>query len=156
MTVVTEDRKGEAQSSRTAKVREVASALLRTSQRLQRRTSQAIEPFDLTTQQYNVLRILRGAKGEPVTPTEIVERMVEDTPGATRLLDRLEAKGLVTRDRCREDRRLVYCYPTEAALELLARLDTPVEAADEEVLAPLSSKEVERLEQLLSKLWDTK
>ncbi len=82
-------------------------ALSRTTDLLQRRFAELVEPYGISLQQYNVLRILRGA-GQEGTPTlEIADRMIQRTPGITRLLDKLEAKHLVRRKRCPEDRRQV-------------------------------------------------
>jgi DNA-binding MarR family transcriptional regulator len=128
---------------------EVAVALLRTADLVRRVFTQALEPYDITGQQYNVLRILRGA-GEQGLPTlEIAERMIEQAPGITRLLDRLEAKGLVCRERCREDRRQVLCWVTPAGLELLERLDEPIDNVEFEAVARLSEEEQTQLLQLL-------
>ena len=81
---------------------------------LVRRFSNLVEPHGISLQQYNVLRILRGA-GKSGTPTlDIADRMIEKTPGITRLLDKLEAKQLVRRERCPEDRRQVLCWITNA------------------------------------------
>src|SRR5690606_27527328 len=104
-----------------------------------------LEPHGLTGQQYNVLRILRGARPDPLPVMEIADRMMEQTPGITRLLDRLEAKALVSRVRCLEDRRQVHCSITEAGLALLEALDEPVKAADEALLGVLDRSELERL-----------
>ncbi len=107
---------------------------------------------DVTPQQYNVLRILRGA-GEAGLPTlDIPERMIEDTPGITRLIDRLEAKGLVERERDGEDRRKVLCRITKAGLALLAKYDDPVESLDIDVFSGLSRREVAALTDLLNKV----
>lgn len=128
---------------------EVVVALLRTADLVRRAVSRAVEPHDITLQQYNVLRILRGA-GEQGLPTlEIAERMIEHAPGVTRLLDRLEAKGLVRRERCREDRRQVLCWLTPAGLELVAKLDEPVDNADVEAVSQLTADDQERLLRLL-------
>ena len=86
---------------------EVVVALLRTADLVRRAVSQAVETHDITLQQYNVLRILRGAGDKGLPTLEIADRMIEHAPGVTRLLDRLEAKGLVRRERCREDRRQI-------------------------------------------------
>lgn len=124
------------------KEQEALVALLVTADVLRRRFSEIIEPHGITMQQYNVLRILRGA-GEAGLPTlEIAERMIEKTPGVTRLLDRLEAKGLVRRERCRSDRRQVLCWISPAGLELLEALDDPVEEADRRVMAGLKKQEI--------------
>jgi DNA-binding MarR family transcriptional regulator len=128
---------------------EVVVALLRTADLVRRAVARALEPYDITPQQYNVLRILRGA-GESGLPTlEIADRMIEHAPGVTRLLDRLEAKGYVRRERCREDRRQVLCWLTPTGLELVTRLDEPVDKADVEAIANLSSEDQEKLLRLL-------
>jgi MarR family transcriptional regulator, organic hydroperoxide resistance regulator len=128
---------------------EVVVALIRTADLVRRVVGRVLEPYDITVQQYNVLRILRGA-GEQGLPTlEIGERMVEHAPGVTRLLDRLEVKGLVRRQRCPEDRRQVLCWLTPAGTELVERLDDPVDSADAEAVAMLGPEEQERLLRLL-------
>ncbi len=120
-------------------------SLFRTTDAVRRALAQVLEPHGLTGQQYNVLRILRGARPDPLPVMEIADRMMEQTPGITRLLDRLEAKGLVSRVRCLEDRRQVHCSITEAGLALLEALDEPVKAADEALLGVLDRAELERL-----------
>ena len=77
------------------------SRLVRTADLVRRVLDAVVEPHGITLQQYNVLRILRGAGAEGLPTLEIGERMIEQAPGVTRLLDRLEAKGLVRRQRCR-------------------------------------------------------
>ncbi|HEY4572432.1 MAG: MarR family transcriptional regulator [Acidobacteria bacterium] len=128
---------------------EVVVALLRTADLVRRTVGRALEPHDITIQQYNVLRILRGA-GEQGLPTlEIADRMIEQAPGVTRLLDRLEVKGLVRRQRCAQDRRQVLCWLTPAGLELVERLDEPVDSADAEAVAMLTPEEQEKLLRML-------
>jgi DNA-binding MarR family transcriptional regulator len=128
---------------------EVVVALLRTADLVRRVVGRTLEPYDITVQQYNVLRILRGA-GEQGLPTlEIAERMIEQAPGVTRLLDRLEVKGLVRRQRCAQDRRQVLCWLTPAGLELVERLDEPVDSADAEAIAMLTPEEQDRLLRML-------
>jgi DNA-binding MarR family transcriptional regulator len=123
--------------------------LLRTADLLRRRLAQVIEPRGITVQQYNVLRILRGA-GEAGLPTlEIASRMIEQTPGITRLLDRLEAKGLVRRERCPRDRRQILCRINAPGEALLAALAAPVAEAGEAALAPLAEREKRELIRLL-------
>lgn len=102
---------------------EAAVGLLLTADLMKRRMSAVAEPAGITHQQYNVLRILRGAHPAPMATLAIAERMIEQTPGITRLLDRLESKGLVARERGSEDRRCVYCRITERGLALIATLD---------------------------------
>jgi DNA-binding MarR family transcriptional regulator len=128
---------------------EVVVALIRTADLVRRVVGRVLEPYDITVQQYNVLRILRGS-GERGLPTlEIGERMVEHAPGITRLLDRLETKGLVLRRRCPEDRRQVLCWLTPAGTELVERLDEPVDSADAEAVSMLGPEEQDRLLRLL-------
>jgi DNA-binding MarR family transcriptional regulator len=144
-----EIRQGKPFRSRT---QEALVALLRTVDVLKRAVAQAVEPHGLTLQQYNVLRILRGAKAEDLPTLEIAERMVEQAPGITRLLDRLEAKGLVGRARCQEDRRQVLCRITPAGLKLLAALDGPMDRADEAALGMLGARELDTLVAMLDRV----
>lgn len=126
--------------------------LLIVGDRLRRRLGTVIDAHDLTPQQYNVLRILRGAGDEGLPTLTIAERMVERTPGITRLIDRLEAKGRVHRERCPEDRRLVRCHITRHGLELLSSLDDPVEAIDDQGMGILSAAEQRQLVDLLERI----
>lgn len=130
---------------------EAAIALLRTADLVRRAMTALLDPHDITVQQYNVLRILRGA-GERGLPTlEIAERMIEQTPGITRLIDRLEAKGLVVRVRCDSDRRQIFCRITKPGLSLLAALDQPVRESEEASLSTLSERQLRQLLTLLEK-----
>ncbi|HSS47621.1 MAG TPA: MarR family transcriptional regulator [Thermoanaerobaculia bacterium] len=125
-------------------------AVLRTADVLRRRLTRVSEPHGITFQQYNVLRILRGA-GEAGLPTlEIGERMVEQTPGVTRLLNRLEAKGLVSRSRGESDLRQVICRLTPQGREILGRLDPEMEGAAEAGVAMLRPEDETRLLELLA------
>ena len=127
-------------------------ALLHTADVLRRHLSRVVEPHGITLQQYNVLRILRGA-GEGGLPTlSIAERMVEQTPGVTRLLDRLEAKSLVARCRGESDRRQVFCRLTSTGRTLLAQLDPDMDEADEAGVAMLRPDDKQRLLELLTSI----
>ena len=126
--------------------------LFRTADAVGRVVSSAIEPHGITAQQFNVLRILRGAAPEPLPTLEIGERMIEQTPGITRLLDRLEAKGLVARNRCPNDRRQVHCHITPAGLKVLDTLDGPVRDAGNAVMRPLGAAGQKQLVALLDRL----
>lgn len=127
-------------------------ALLRTADVVRRRLAEVVETRGVTLQQYNVLRILRGA-GEAGLPTlEIASRMIEQAPGVTRLLDRLERQGLVRRKRCKDDRRQVLCTISPRGLERLASLDTPVARADATSLGALGKGEIAPLLRLLDAL----
>jgi DNA-binding MarR family transcriptional regulator len=126
--------------------------LLRTADLLRRGLSGVIEPHGVTLQQYNVLRILRGAGREGLPTLEIAERMIEHAPGITRLLDRLEKKRLVRRERCASDRRQVLCWITREGRALVSRLDTPVDRADRAALKALGPSELRRLIALLDRV----
>src|ERR1700729_1899156 len=100
-------------------------SILRTASDLSRAVDQFFRPFDITPSQYNVLRILRGAGADGLCRNEISERMVTATPDMSRLLDRMERAGWVTRKRAEDDRRQVSTYIMKSGMELLAKLETP-------------------------------
>lgn len=128
---------------------EAVVALIRTGDLVRRAVAAIVEPHGITVQQYNVLRILRGAEERGLPTLDIAERMIEQTPGITRLIDRLETKKLVLRQRCKTDRRQVFCRITSGGLELLARIDRPLREAEELALAPLTQKQLSQLMNLL-------
>jgi len=128
---------------------EAVVALLRTADLVRRQTEALVEPHGITAQQYNVLRILRGAGTDGVPTLEVAARMIEQTPGITRLLDRLEAKELVRRQRCPHDRRQHLCWITPKALAMLAKLDAPTLRAHEESMKKLRKKDRETFIRLL-------
>jgi DNA-binding MarR family transcriptional regulator len=136
----------------TSLAQEATVALLRTTDVVRRRLSKVVEEEGITLQQYNVLRILRGSQGNPLCALEIRDRLIEDSPGVSRLLDRLLAKGLIRRDRSSTDRRLIECFISGKGLELLARLDERVNRADAQVLQALTNAETKTLNSLLSKI----
>lgn len=135
-----------------SKGQEAFLALLRTTDLAKNRFTELFDAEGVTFQQYNVLRILRGA-GEQGLPTlEVGERMIERTPGVTRIVDRLEKKGWVSRDRGVKDRRRVWCRITDEGLALLDRLDDPVDATDEAIFSSLDRHELDELTRLLNTL----
>ncbi len=124
-------------------------SVLRTAAVVQRLTAQVVEASGVTLQQYNVLRILRGA-GEVGLPTlAIRDRMIEEAAGITRLLDKLEGAGYVLRERSTPDRRQVLCQITATGLSLLAALDAPVDAVTDTAFAALDDAEKASLVELL-------
>jgi DNA-binding MarR family transcriptional regulator len=137
-----------------SRTQEAVVALIRTADLARRVMSGLVEPLGITLQQYNVLRILRGAGEEGLPTLDIAERMIEQTPGITRLVDRLEAKGLVGRKRCPTDRRQVFCRITPDGLALLARLDAPAAAAQDDAMAGITKKELAQLLRILDRLRD--
>ena len=119
--------------------------LLRTADVLRWRLSEVLEPEGISLAQFNVLRILRGAGKAGLPTLEIGARLVEQSPGITRMIDRLETAGLVRRERPRKDRRQVICHIEKRGLEILARLDTRVPEASEVLFSGLSSADIDRL-----------
>lgn len=119
--------------------------LLRTADVLRWRIAEVLEPEGVTLAQFNVLRILRGARSTGLPTLEIGARLVEQAPGVTRLIDRLESAGLVRRERPRADRRQVLCHIEAKGLSLLERLDTTVPQASEVLFSGLSKADVDRL-----------
>jgi DNA-binding MarR family transcriptional regulator len=120
---------------------EAAVAILYTADAVRRRLAETVDPFGITLQQFNVLRILRGGGEAGVATLDVAQRMVEQTPGITRLLDRLEAKTLVRRQRCPTDRRQNLCWITPAGRALLEQLDGPAVRASEACVAALNQAE---------------
>jgi DNA-binding MarR family transcriptional regulator len=122
--------------------------MLRTMEALSHRFVQVLKTEDLSSTQYNVLRILRGAS-EGLPCGEIGNRMVTRDSDITRLLDRLERRALITRCRESKDRRTVWTRITPSGLELLARLDKPMRAAHRERMGHLGRERLSQLADLL-------
>lgn len=127
-------------------------SVMRTADLLRRRMAAVVEPSGITVQQFNVLRILRGGGSDGLPTLEVGARMIEETPGVTRLLDRLEAKGLVKRQRCPKDRRQHLCWITQQGLDLLAGLDAPVVRHSDDALKGLTRDEQSSLVRLLAQV----
>lgn len=137
-----------------SRTQEAFLSILRTSDLAKKRFDDLFAAHGITFQQYNVLRILRGA-GEGGLPTlEIGARMIERTPGITRILDRLAAKALVVRERSASDRRQVWCRITPPGLALLGRLDAPVDEADDTLFSGMDPADVDELIRILDGLRD--
>lgn len=131
---------------------EATLGLLRTADAVKRSLAQVIAPHGITPQQYNVMRILRGAGPDGIPTLTIGERMIEQTPGVTRLVDRLERKGLVARTPCPRDRRRVFCRITAKGLDLLKELDDPVTRWDSQAVSVLPPSELDVLVDLLDRV----
>src|SRR5712692_1683714 len=123
--------------------------ILRTANYLRHFCSPVFYLHGITSQQYNVLRILRGAGPQGLPTLDIAERMIEQTPGITRLLDRLETKKFVRRERPSNNRRQVLCYITERGLNILRRLDAPLTKRANDAMQVLKNSEIEGLIRLL-------
>lgn len=123
--------------------------LVRTADHLSREVAAVLKPHDLSETQYNVLRILRGAGAGGHACSEIGSRLVSRDPDVTRLLDRLEARGLILRSREHTDRRVVTTRITAAGLALLGDLDGPVRQTVEGLLAHVTASRLRSLSSLL-------
>lgn len=129
---------------------EVALNLMKTAESLQAGFARLFKEHQISGAQYNVLRILRGA-GTDLPCLEIAGRMISHLPDITRLVDRLEARGLVARCRTQEDRRLVLVRITEPGMALLAELDSPVLDLHRKQLGHLTAEEMAEFNRLLVK-----
>ena len=124
--------------------------LMRTNDQFENRFGRLFREYGLTGSQYNVLRILRG-EGKPMPSLEIADRMVQVVPAITGLIDRLEKQELVKRERCTEDRRVVYIDLTDKAVQLLKTIDKPIIKLHKQVIGHLTRKELKELSRLLAK-----
>ena len=124
-------------------------ALMRTADVLQWRATAMFKQHGLSPTQYNALRILRGTGSEGLPCTDIGERMINRDPDITRLLGRLEKRGLVTRKRQADDRRVIRALVTRMGLEVLKRLDRPVAALHRQMLGHLGGNRLQSLITLL-------
>ncbi len=123
--------------------------LQRTTAQLSQAMTELLKEHDLTPTQYNVLRILRGAGTAGYTAGEIGERMVTRDPDVTRLLDRLERRGLVERWRCTHDRRVVWTRITAGGVDAIAPLDAPLKELNLRLLRHMGDDRLRQLVELL-------
>ncbi|MGO9640162.1 MAG: MarR family winged helix-turn-helix transcriptional regulator [Candidatus Acidiferrales bacterium] len=124
--------------------------LLRVADSLVQDAEAVLKPYGLSHTQYNALRILRGAGPTGLACGGIGERMLTHDPDITRLLDRLESRGFIKREREQEDRRVVKTRITDAGLRLLEELDVPVSDLHQKQLGHLDSAQLQELKNLLS------
>ena len=125
--------------------------ILFTSGWLQNQNKKAFEEFDLTPQQFNVLRILKGNHPKPYTTSEIRDRMLDKMSDASRIVERLIQKGLVERKVCKSDRRLVDVVITKKGIELLEKCSRAL-ASQEKIFQALSEAEAKKINELLDRL----
>lgn len=111
-----------------------------------------LKEYDLSSQQFNVLRILRGQRGKPANLSTLQERMIDKNSNTTRLVDKLLKKGWVVRQVCENNRRKIEIFITEEGLQLLSVLDPIVIANNRESVRNLNTTELETLNNLLDKL----
>ena len=116
------------------------------------RLSEYFKKFDLTSQQFNILRILRGQKGTAINLQDIQQRMISKMSNTTRLIEKLRLKSLVTRVQCKENRRKIDIRITDSGLDLLAEIDKTIANYEKDMTDNLSDKEAAQLNMLLNKL----
>ena len=119
------------------------------------RTKEIFATEDITPQQFNILRILRGSHPQPLSTLQIRERMLDKMSDTSRIVDRLIAKGLVKKAICKDDRRLVDVIITDKGKKLLERLDTRQDELDD-IVGNISKKEAAVLSELLDKIRNAK
>ena len=119
--------------------------------KINEKVTSALKPFELSEQQFNVLRILRGQKGNPANLSTINERMVTKMSNTTRLVDKLILKDYVRRTICAENRRKVEIFITDKGLKALSTLDDVMENTEQQLLQHLDENELKTLNQLLDK-----
>jgi DNA-binding MarR family transcriptional regulator len=139
----------------TSREEEVYLNILRTAELLSWKIVETLKEVDLTPTQYNVLRILRGAGRTGASCSEISERMVTKDSDITRLLDRLETRGLISREREAKDRRRISVRITPNGLRLLSGLDEPVQKCHCHQLGHLGDKQLASLSKLLEMVRNT-
>ena len=128
---------------------EVYLNIQRTAEMLWSGVNEMFKQVDLTPTQYNVLRILRGAGGQGVSCSEVSDRLVTKDSDITRLLDRLETRGMISREREIRDRRVIITRITDEGLRLLAGLDKPIAECHRRQLGHMGEKRLATLSKLL-------
>ena len=119
--------------------------------KLNEEVSMVLKPFDISVQQFNVLRILRGQNGKPANLSTINERMVTKMSNTTRLVDKLILKGYVNRTVCEKNRRKVEIVITEDGLNILKQIDGILFEAEENMLKNFTEEELHKFNELLDK-----
>ena len=111
-----------------------------------------LKPFEISIEQFNVLRILRGKKGNPANLQDIQDRMISKMSNTTRLVDKLILKGYVERFTCEKNRRKVDIFITNTGLDILKEIDPIIEKTEHKITSNLTETELETLNTLLTKL----
>jgi len=126
--------------------------IMYTSRIMEEAIAAVLKPYDLSIQQYNVLRILRGQKGNPANLSTLQERMVDRSSNTTRLVDKLIKKEWVSRNVCAQNRRKVEIFITDKGLAILQVLDPITENNNKNIVSGLSTDQLEELNALLDLL----
>ena len=127
--------------------------LLRISGWLRTRVNEVLEPFGITQPQFNILRILRGQQGRPISTQDIRERMLDRAGDASRLVDRLAAKKLISKSTSQADRRLIDVVISAEGLQLLAQIDAKMGEIDT-ILQVVSAEDAQALNRILDTISD--
>lgn len=125
--------------------------ILRTSDLLENRIARVLRGYELTMSQYNVLRILRG-EGKPLPTIEVASRMIQVAPAITRVIDQLCEKGMVERAQAAHDGRVFLIQLTKQGLQLLKRLDKPINQLHAQLMAGVSDEDLRLLSGVLGRL----
>lgn len=131
-------------------VEEALINLLRTGDQIQNRLGRFFREYGITSSQYNVLRILKG-EGDRLPSQEIAARTIQVVPAMTGLLDRLESQELVVRERCPNDRRVIYIRLTDKGAELVQKINEPMMEIHQELLGHFNEQELAQFSALLEK-----
>lgn len=127
-------------------------ALFKANGKIAKALSQGLKPLGISIQQFNVLRILRGQKGNPSNLNTVHERMIHKMSNTTRLIDKLIDKGLVSRNLCKENRRKIELFITTEGLKLLEIVDPIVDQIEAQFIEALTSKQREEIIEILNNL----
>ena len=126
--------------------------ILKAGSKVEEHIGEVLKAFDISLQQFNVLRILRGRKGIPANLQTVQKRMIHKMSNTTRLVDKLILKKLVVRKTCKENRRKIEITITEKGLDVLSNLDTKIQKTEATILKPLNLEEQKTLRNLINKI----
>jgi DNA-binding MarR family transcriptional regulator len=126
--------------------------ILKAGSKVEEHIGEVLKTFDISLQQFNVLRILRGRKGKPANLQTVQKRMIHKMSNTTRLVDKLIIKKLVVRKTCKENRRKIEITITDLGLDVLSNLDTKIQKTEAIILKQLSLEEQKTLRNLINKI----
>ena len=126
--------------------------ILKAGSKVEEHIGEVLKSFDISLQQFNVLRILRGRKGKPANLQTVQKRMIHKMSNTTRLVDKLIIKKLVVRKTCKENRRKIEITITDQGLDVLSNLDTKIQKTEATILKQLSLEEQKTLRNLINKI----
>ena len=126
--------------------------ILKAGSKVEEHIGEVLKTFDISLQQFNVLRILRGRKGKPANLQTVQKRMIHKMSNTTRLVDKLIIKKLVVRKTCKENRRKIEITITDRGLDVLSNLDTKIQKTEATILKQLSLEEQKTLRNLINKI----